>query len=262
MKTAFPLTVSLFLYLFSLDSVGAEANGQRIVQAARSQIGTTVRYNPAYRALDYPNGDVPAETGVCTDVIVRALRVALSLDLQKRVHEDMKRSFSSYPRNWGLRRPDRNIDHRRVPNLQTFLTRHHQKLPRTDSPSDYRPGDLVTCTVGRNLPHIMIVSDRKTAAGVPLIIHNIGAGTREEDRLFAFPLTGHYRISDGSSSKPQPPEQTRSYTVGSNKDGGTLSGIAKLFYGDASKWRVIYNSNRDAISDPNRIRNGMSLQIP
>lgn len=131
-----------------------------------------------------------------------ALRQSLSLDLQKLVHEDMRRNFSQYPQRWGLRAPDRNIDHRRVPNLQTYFKRSGWDLPVSKAPQDYRPGDLVTCIVPPNLPHIMVVSDSRNAAGQPLVIHNIGAGTREEDRLFAFKITGHYRIRRTESAGP------------------------------------------------------------
>ena len=119
----------------------------------------------------------------------------LHFDLQKEVHEDMKKNFSVYPsrKNWGLKRTDKNIDHRRVPNLRTFFTRKGWSVPVSQKPADYLPGDLVTCTVAGSLPHIMIVSDRKNKDGVPLIIHNIGNGTQEEDDLFTFPITGHYR---------------------------------------------------------------------
>ena len=139
-------------------------------------------------------GDVPIERGVCTDVVIRALREALKMDLQQLVHEDMTAAFSAYPKNWGLKKPDRNIDHRRVLNLKKYFERKGLSVAVSEKPADYLPGDLVTCTVGISLPHIMIVSDKKTAQGVPLIIHNIGQGTQEEDRLFAFPITGHYRI--------------------------------------------------------------------
>ena len=165
-----------------------------IVKAARSQIGKTISYDPSYVGLKYPGGDVPIETGVCTDVVIRALRDGYKMDLQELVHEDMKLEFSAYPEIWGLKKPDRNIDHRRVPNLKTYFKRQGFSLAVTRSTEDYLPGDLVTCIVGRNLAHIMVVSDRKTSGGVPLVIHNIGSGTREEDRLFEFPVTGHYRI--------------------------------------------------------------------
>ncbi len=171
-----------------------------IVAAARGQVGKTTIYDPSYLRLDYPGGDVPIERGVCTDVVVRALRDALDMDLQKLLHEDMKAAFSKYPKLWGLKRPDPNIDHRRVPNLQRYLQRKGCSITVTKEKRDYLPGDLVTCTVPPNRPHIMIVSDRKTGEGIPLVIHNIGDGTKEEDRLFEFPLTGHYRIrTEGSN---------------------------------------------------------------
>lgn len=164
----------------------------RLPELARRQIGITVEYDPAYVVLPYPGGDVAPERGVCTDVVIRAFR-GIGLDLQKAVHEDMKKAFAAYPRNWGLKRPDKNIDHRRVPNLRTYFKRRGWEVPLTRNAADYKPGDLVTCIVGGNLPHIMIVSNRRAADGTPLIIHNIGAGTEEEDALFLFPLTGHYR---------------------------------------------------------------------
>lgn len=180
----------LLLFVSSL----ASARSADIVEAARAQIGKTVAYDSSYRRLAYPNGDVPMETGVCADVVVRALREALGMDLQRLLHEDMKASFSKYPQKWGLKRPDKNIDHRRVPNLETYFRRRGWAVPVSQDPRDYLPGDLVTCIVPPHLPHIMIVSDRTNAMGRPLVIHNIGAGTREEDRLFAFTLTGHFRI--------------------------------------------------------------------
>lgn len=169
--------------------------GDQIVTAARKQVGVTTSYDPAYVSLTYPNGDLPKERGVCTDVLIRALRDGLSEDLQKLVHEDMKRNFSVYPKQWGLSKPDKNIDHRRVPNLQTYLKRHGCQLakPKDGDVSPFQPGDIVTCTVPPNLPHVMVVSDKKTDEGKPLVIHNIGSGTREEDCLTRFPITGHYR---------------------------------------------------------------------
>lgn len=166
----------------------------RLPALARQQIGVTVDYDPSYVVLSYPNGDVPMDRGVCTDVVIRALR-QLDFDLQKEVHEDMKKNFSAYPsrKRWGLKKTDKNIDHRRVPNLQTFFKRRGWSLPVTTNAADYHPGDIVTCLLGDTLPHIMIVSDRKNSDGVPLIIHNIGSGTQEEDELFTFTLTGHYR---------------------------------------------------------------------
>ncbi len=173
---------------------------ERLPELARRQIGVTTEYDPAYVTLRYPGGDVPQDRGVCTDVVIRALR-GIGIDLQKAVHEDMKKAFSAYPRNWGLTKPDKNIDHRRVPNLRTYFKRRGWELPLTRRAADYHPGDLVTCTVAGSLPHIMIVSDCRAEDGTPLIIHNIGAGTEEEDALFAFPLTGHYRIKARRASR-------------------------------------------------------------
>jgi uncharacterized protein len=184
----------LLCLLATLFPLHAET-GAKIVTAARQQIGVTLAYDPAYVSLAYPNGDVPADRGVCTDVLVRALRVAFSADLQKLVHEDMRGHFSAYPKQWGLSKPDRNIDHRRVPNLRAYLKRRgcELKLPKTGDFAAFRPGDIVTCTVPPHLPHVMIVSDRKSPGGTPLAIHNIGGGAREEDVLQSFPITGHYR---------------------------------------------------------------------
>jgi uncharacterized protein YijF (DUF1287 family) len=172
----------------------AGTNNVDIVAAARKQIGVTVGYDPAYKRLAYPNGDVPRSSGVCTDVVIRALRDARKVDLQKLVHEDMKANFAKYPQQWGLKRTDPNIDHRRVPNLQCYFKRKGWSLKATKKASDYEPGDFVTVIVGGRLPHIMIVSDKKAADGTPLVIHNIGSGTKEEDSLFTYPLTGHYRM--------------------------------------------------------------------
>ncbi len=187
------LAFGLALILALPGQAETEKTNQAIVQAAKKRIGVTVKYVPDYVSLKYPGGDVPEETGVCTDVVVRALR-ATGHDLQKLVHEDMKGNFTKYPKIWGLKRPDRNIDHRRVPNLQTYFKRQKLSLAVTKRKEDYQPGDLVTCTVAGKLPHIMIVSDKKSGEGVPLVIHNIGSGTVEEDRLFDFPITGHYRF--------------------------------------------------------------------
>ena len=166
---------------------------KQLVASARAQIGVTLAYDPAYTAIAYPNGDVAQEKGVCTDVVIRAMR-AQKIDLQVLVHEDMKRAFEKYPTRWGLRRPDASIDHRRVLNLEVLMQRKGKSIPITHNPSDYRAGDWVTWRVGDDkLPHIGIVSDRQSLAGTPLIVHNIGRGTQEEDILFAFPITGHFR---------------------------------------------------------------------
>ena len=164
-----------------------------LITAARKQIGVTVTYDPAYSRLSFPNGDVPRSKGVCTDVLIRAYRDALGVDLQALVNADMKRAFAAYPKRWGLKSTDRNIDHRRVPNLETFLTRQSARLALSSDASTWQPGDIMTCLVGGNLPHIGIISDRKTLTGRPLVIHNIGRGTQEEDILFAFKLMGRFR---------------------------------------------------------------------
>ena len=184
---------TLFLPLLFLLAVPALA-AERLPDAARQQIGITVDYDPTYTAIPYPGGDVPMETGVCSDVTVRALRV-LGLDLQKEMHEDIKRNFSAYPcrRMWGQRKPDRNIDHRRVPNQEVYFKRRGWSKPVTKNPADYLPGDIVTCLIGDSIPHVMIVSDRKSEVGTPLCFHNIGMGTEEEDCLFYFTITGHFR---------------------------------------------------------------------
>lgn len=168
----------------------------RLVHAALDRPHQQVRYDPAYVKLDYPGGDVPADTGVCTDEVIRCYRT-LGWDLQKLVHEDMKRAFSAYPKNWDLTAPDKNIDHRRVPNLQTFFKRQKASLPVTQNPADYLPGDLITCTVAGKLPHIALVVPAPDGGPCPWIVHNIGQGPQYEDRLFEFPLTGHYRWHPG-----------------------------------------------------------------
>ncbi len=181
---------------------------------ARRQIGVTVGYTPDYVDLEYPMGDVPIESGVCTDVIIRALRLK-GLDLQELVHEDMKNNFRSYPgrKLWRQRSADPSIDHRRVPNLELFFARIGWTVTEqpTDNPDDYKPGDLVTCyDAAHGRPHIMIVSDRKHAeTGVPKVIHNSGKGTEENDDLFEFPITGHFRPEFDKPVQIPPPNQTK-----------------------------------------------------
>ena len=173
-----------------------------IVNAARGQIGVTLRYDPAYRRLAYPNGEVPIERGVCTDVVVRAYR-QLGADLQVLVHQDLKKAWGAYPHQsrWQLTAPDRNIDHRRVPNLATFFTRQGATVPKGTDEKTYLPGDVVTWNLPQGMTHIGIVSDKVSKRGIPLIIHNIGAGTREDDILFAYSITGHYRWHPRKSSR-------------------------------------------------------------
>jgi uncharacterized protein YijF (DUF1287 family) len=166
---------------------------EKINASAIEQTTQTTSYDPAYFKLDYPNGDVPLQTGVCADVIVRAFRKA-DIDLQKELHEDMKRSFSKYPQKWGARRPDRNIDHRRVPNLMTWFDRQGKNLPMTKDAKDYQPGDIVAWELDNGLFHIGMVSKIKVeGADRYAVVHNIGAGARLEDVLFAWKIIGHYR---------------------------------------------------------------------
>jgi len=165
------------------------------VSAAIERTKHEVRYSSAYMSIPYPNGDVPSTMGVCTDVIIRSYR-ALGTDLQVLVHEDMVKNFSLYPSRkiWGLNTTDKNIDHRRVPNLQTFFTRHGASLAVSKKPQSYMAGDLVTWVLPGNLPHIGIVTDVISAqSGNPLIVHNIGSGPKLEDMLFSYDISGHYR---------------------------------------------------------------------
>jgi uncharacterized protein YijF (DUF1287 family) len=163
------------------------------VAAAIERTHHAVRYDPDYVRLAYPGGDVPADTGVCTDEVIRAYR-AVGIDLQKEVHEDMAANFAAYSRKWGRREPDPNIDHRRVPNLIVFFSRKGESLPITDRAEDYAPGDLVTWDLGRGLTHIGMVVDRKTLfTRRYMIVHNIGEGPKLEDVLFDWKITGHYR---------------------------------------------------------------------
>jgi uncharacterized protein len=166
----------------------------RLSDAAIERTHHTVRYDPAYVRIPYPGGDVPPDTGVCTDEVIRSYR-ALGIDLQKEVHEDMEANFSKYPNHvrWMLMHTDTNIDHRRVPNLMVFFSRKGESLAITQSGSDYNPGDLVTWDLGGGVPHIGIVVDRKSASGRYLIVHNIGQGPKAEDVLFNWKITGHYR---------------------------------------------------------------------
>lgn len=168
---------------------------QRLLAAAWERTSHRVTYDGSYRAIAYPWGDVPDDIGVCTDVIIRAYR-KLGIDLQRLVHEDMSAHFDEYPKLWGLSKTDRNIDHRHVPNLQTFFRRHGSTLPVTHTGADYFPGDIVTWMLPGKLPHIGIVTDRNAHGGEwPLIIHNVGYGPVAEDFLFSYPITGHFRYT-------------------------------------------------------------------
>ena len=187
-------------FIFSVLAASPVFADQALVEAAQDRLKQRITYNGAYMKLDYPGGDVPANIGVCTDVLIRSYRAAYGFDFQKAVHEDMKANFSTYPKNWGLKRTDRNIDHRRVPNLETYLIRQGASLGISREPSDFQPGDIVSWRLAGGLPHIGIVSDRKAADGTPLIIHNVGAGPQEEDVLFLYKMNGHFRfIPEGDS---------------------------------------------------------------
>ncbi len=181
-------------FLFCLlCSLSLQAQNLKLAQAALDLTKDEVVYDPTYFSIPYPGGDVPANKGVCTDVVVRAYR-KLGIDLQKLVHEDMKANFSLYPKKWGMKKTDRNIDHRRVPNLMKFFSRKGKSLPLTQDGKDYLPGDVVSWDLGRGLTHIGIISAQKSKDGKRYqIVHNIGAGQVLEDCLFSFTITGHYR---------------------------------------------------------------------
>ena len=185
------LTFSMFA-LFVGRVSGAPKDD--FLAGASAQIGITTSYDPAYTTLSYPGGDVPIAKGVCTDVIIRAFRQT-GFDLQKEVHEDMKKSFAAYPRLWNLRSPDASIDHRRVPNLMTFFKRLGKAVPVTREAGDFRPADIVAWRLPDGRPHIGIVSAERSEQQPERckIIHNIGAGAQCEDRLFDFEIIGHYR---------------------------------------------------------------------
>lgn len=199
-------TVYFLLTLFGIftcgqtevkDTIGANPNTfeKRLSAAAISIIDPDVVYTPDYVSIKYPNGDVPAKTGVCTDVVIRSYR-KLGIDLQKEVHEDMVKNFSLYPnkKKWGLNTTDTNIDHRRVPNLEVFFSRKGQKLAVTENATDYKTGEIVTWMINGKLPHIGIVTNKKSPDGKRLmIVHNVGAGQVLEDCLFKWPMAGHFK---------------------------------------------------------------------
>ena len=184
------------LICFILQPVQSFAvTSNALVEAAIDRTSFRVVYDGSYHSIEYPGGDVPESIGVCTDVVIRTYR-KVGIDLQELVHQDIKANFSKYPskRIWDLNRPDTNIDHRRVPNLQVFFSRYGQVLSISNNAKDYSPGDLVTWMVPGNLPHIGIVTDKyNKETGNPMIVHNIGSGPKLEDMLFSFKITGHYR---------------------------------------------------------------------
>lgn len=184
----------IFISLLTTTSVFGQTDFyKKLADSTLTLTEQRVVYDPSYFRLDYPNGDVPSNRGVCTDVIIRAYR-KIGIDLQKEVHEDMKANFDKYPKKWGLSVTDKNIDHRRVPNLMTFFERHGTTLSITQNSTDYKPGDIVCWNLGGGITHIGIVSNKEVKNGeAPLIIHNIGGGQVLEDMLFDYKIIGHYR---------------------------------------------------------------------
>lgn len=190
MKRAF---LNILLLWMALASAGQTNFYGSLADSTLTLTRQKVRYDPRYFQIDYPNGDVPSDKGVCTDVVIRAYR-KLGIDLQKEVHEDMKKNFNLYPKKWGLSHPDKNIDHRRVPNLMTFFKRHGTIKPITENGKDFLPGDIVCWDLGGGVTHIGIVVNRRSPDNRRyLIVHNIGAGQVAEDCLFNFKIIGHYQ---------------------------------------------------------------------
>lgn len=191
-KNIYFLPLFIFLPLTTAKAITPEQN-KKLVEYA-THLPRVVIYDSAYRKIDYPNGDVPANYGVCSDVIIRSYR-GIGIDLQKRVHEDIKTHFSEYPskKMWGLTKPDTNIDHRRVPNLETFFSRKGNVKPITNNPSDYVPGDIVSWRLNNGRPHIGLVVNKKNHDNSRyLVMHNIGFGQVAEDVLFSWKISGHY----------------------------------------------------------------------
>lgn len=183
----------IFLLFVSLSIFGQNTHTLSLPEAAVELTKNSVTYDPSYFTISYPNGDVPADKGVCTDVVIRAYR-KLGVDLQQLVHEDMKANFSKYPNNWGLAKTDRNIDHRRVPNLMVFFKRYGTALSISKQADEYNPGDIVCWRLSGGLTHIGIVSNQRNKLDNRwLLVHNIGAGQVLEDCLFSYEIIGHYR---------------------------------------------------------------------
>ena len=208
MKSLYFLSIGLLLFscnqkekniAFSVSNQQtAQTFEQQIADAAISIIDPSIDYDPAYFSIKYPNGDIPKNKGVCTDVIIRSYR-KLGIDLQKEVHEDMLANFSQYPNleKWGMTKTDTNIDHRRVPNLEVFFERKGTKLTVTQNAKDYKTGEMVTWMINNKLPHIGIVTSKKSKDGERnLIVHNVGGGQVLEDCLFEYKIVGHYRYSN------------------------------------------------------------------
>jgi len=185
-----------FVFIVSVLFSSLSLADNKLVTAAKERLNHFVIYDGSYQSISYPNGDVDKNKGVCTDVVIRSYR-SLGVDLQKLVHEDMKKEFSAYPKIWGLTKPDSNIDHRRVPNLEKYFTRNSTSLDVSNNPQSYKPGDLVTWRLPNNLPHIGIVSNVQSEKDPNRykIIHNIGLGPKLDDMLFDYKIFGHYRFN-------------------------------------------------------------------
>lgn len=192
MKGIFCTGIALILFVTVYGQTENNPFARELAAAALLLTRQDVVYDPSYYSIAYPNGDIPPDRGVCTDVIIRAYR-AMGIDLQREVHEDMLGHFELYPGIWGLSQPDRNIDHRRVPNLMTFFERHGVERPISDQAEDYKPGDIVCWNLGGAITHIGILADSLSTDGSrPLVVHNIGCGQELEDCLFQFRIIGHY----------------------------------------------------------------------
>lgn len=188
--------IKIILILLCCRVAAQDEFALKLSNAAIDLTRQQVTYDPKYYNIQYPNGDIPADKGVCTDVIIRAYR-KLGIDLQKEVHEDMSSNFNMYPKNWGLISTDTNIDHRRVPNLMAFFSRHGQIKNISSDPDDYLPGDIVTWDLGRGIPHIGIVINQKSDDNKRyLVVHNIGNGQEISDCLFSFRITGHFTYKE------------------------------------------------------------------
>jgi uncharacterized protein YijF (DUF1287 family) len=188
------IIIKIFLLIILPTSILGQNNFfTQLADSALTLTQQNITYDPSYYSISYPNGDIPSDKGACTDVVIRAYR-KLGIDLQKEVHEDMLVHFDKYPQNWGLTHTDKNIDHRRVPNLMTYFSRYGIVKKISENPEDYTPGDIVCWNLGGGITHIGIVSDKKSRwKNTPLIIHNIGAGQVIEDVLFQFKIIGHYQ---------------------------------------------------------------------
>lgn len=192
MKRFFFITCVLVLVATVCGQSGEDLFAEKLASAALLLTEQEVVYAPGYYSIDYPNGDVPASRGVCSDVVIRAYRV-LGIDLQREVHEDMAENFECYPDIWGLTQPDTNIDHRRVPNLMKYFERHGTERPITNRAADYLPGDIVCWNLGGAVTHIgIIVNSRSYDGSRPMVVHNIGRGQVVEDCLFDYRIIGHY----------------------------------------------------------------------